>query len=176
MKKSVKKILSLVIMLVLTVGVVGAGYVVKSAGPKVYMGDPVDISAMNAEAYKVKALEQDEEGNYIVYALSPGYYETDMEVAVAFEPTCSTILAVRVVSHGETQGLGSKITEPDYLEQFVEMPAPVTVGGLKAVNPATEEENTNATAYDSVIAATISSKALGKAINNAYFFLNDCVK
>ena len=28
------------------------------------MGDPVDISAMNAEVYKVKALEQDAEGNY----------------------------------------------------------------------------------------------------------------
>ena len=176
MKKSVKKIVSVVAMLVITAGVVAAGYVVKSAGPKVYMGDPVDISGMNTEAYQVTALEQDEEGNYIVYAFGTGYNEgTPIELAVAFDPTAATILAVRIVSQSETNGLGSKIGEEDFLAQFVEMSAPVTTGGLNPINPATEEAASGATSFDGVTAATMSSKGVAKIVNNSYFFLNDCV-
>lgn len=174
MKKSVKKIVSVVAMLVLSAGVVAAGHVVKSAGPKVYMGDPVDIAGMNAETYNVTSLEQDGDGNYIVYGQGVGYNESaQIQLAVAFDPSVSMILGVRVIDQQETNGLGSKIKEEDFLSQFAEMTAPVTVGGLKVINPATEAEVSGATSFDGVTAATISSKGVAKIINASYFFLKD---
>lgn len=59
------------------------------------------------------------------------------------------IMDVAVVSHSETPGLGTRITDPDYLSQFSGMTA-------------------DSEAADTITGATISSKAVNKGIAEAF--------
>ncbi|MFH1678291.1 MAG: RnfABCDGE type electron transport complex subunit G [Candidatus Omnitrophota bacterium] len=87
--------------------------------------------------YKAK----DAEGNLIAYVvITKAYgYSSDIKTVVSISPE-GNIIAVKVLSQGETPGIGSRITEGDFLNQFKD----------KAL---TEE-------FDTITGATISSTAV----------------
>ena len=79
-----------------------------------------------------------------------------MTVMVAFTPD-STIKQIKVTEQGETQGIGSKVAAaPSYWERYVGQPAD---GQLKI----TKDGGT----IDGESGATISSRALAKAVSSA---------
>lgn len=178
MNKMVTKIVGFVVMLLCSAGVIVAAAATKDNSNKLFEGDAVDIGGLDAETYQVTALEQSKDGNYIVHAVGVGYNESaNIELAVVFDPAGENVLKMKVVEQSETKGLGSKIADDEFVSQFDGIAAPVTVGGLLPKNPKAPEEDTGltATGFDSVTAATISSKGVAKIINNAYFFLHDQV-
>ena len=98
---------------------------------------------------------------YEVYDASGAFYGYCVEAAgkgfggniglmVGYGADCS-ILGVRVVSHSETPGLGAKITNDSFLEQYKGQSGSVTLG----------ED------VDAIVGATVSSKAVTQGINQA---------
>lgn len=65
-----------------------------------------------------------------------------------------TVNAVRIVSHSETSGVGSKTTDPAFLDQYGGKRAGITVGS---------GENS----IDAISGATVSSKAVTAGVNEA---------
>lgn len=78
----------------------------------------------------------------------------DISIMVGYNPDGS-ILGVRVVSHSETPGVGSKATEDSFLAQFDGKSGTLTVS--KSGNDD----------IDAISGATISSKAITAAVNCA---------
>ena len=97
----------------------------------------------------------DNGAGYVITSTSKGYGGT-MTVMVAFTPD-SAIKQIKVTEQGETQGIGSKVAAtPSYWERYVGQPAD---GQLKI----TKDGGT----IDGESGATISSKALIRAVNSA---------
>ena len=72
--------------------------------------------------------------------------------------TDGTILSITVLDHKETPGLGTKMTEPEFKEQFTgKNPAKFTLKVKKDGGP-----------VDAITAATISSRAFCDAVQRAY--------
>jgi electron transport complex protein RnfG len=95
--------------------------------------------------------------SYAIKSYSDQGYSGRIEVMVGFELD-GQIREVQVLSHRETPGLGSKITSPDFLDQFAGQYADqfdlhVTKDGGD---------------IDGISGATISSRAVGEAIQTAY--------
>ena len=84
---------------------------------------------------------RDAEGNLIAYVLiAQTYgYASQIRTIVSLDPE-GNIIAVRVLEHGETPGIGSRITEDDFLNQF-------------------ENKDINEQ-FDTITGATISSTAV----------------
>lgn len=92
---------------------------------------------------------------YVITSTSKGYGGT-MTVMVAFSPD-STIKQIKVTEQGETQGIGSKVAgTPSYWERYVGQPAN---GQLKI--------NKDGGTIDAENGATISSRALARAVSSA---------
>lgn len=219
-------------------------------------GTPVDISKMNAKAYQVSEVSVKQDGSYVVQGTAKGF-GSDIKTAVTFDKTGENILSLTIVSQTETAGVGSKITEKEFLNQFNKIAVPIKVADLQVVSPNVEStgesgetaekldenyssaewnaedtsaeantirslyeaglltssmngkelntayadlspeekakinlekanlltstdekeagETVDATTVDAISGATISSKATVTTINNAYFFLKECV-
>lgn len=220
-------------------------------------GTPVDISKMNAKAYQVSEVNVKQDGSYVVQGTAKGF-GSDIKTAVTFDKTGKNILSLKIVSQSETTGVGSRITEKEFLNQFNQIAVPIKVADLQIVSPSAEStgesgndakkldkdysstewnaedtspeantirslydagllessidgeelntayadlsaedkakvnlenanlladsdksktagESTDATTVDAISGATISSKATVTTINNAYFFLKECV-
>lgn len=85
-----------------------------------------------------------------------GGYGGDVVVMVGFDAD-ARVNAVSVLSHSETPGLGARITEPQFLQQFADAhPAQNAVAVAK-----------DGGAIDALTAATISSRAVATAVNTA---------
>ena len=92
---------------------------------------------------------------YVITSTAKGYGGT-MTVMVAFTPD-STIKQIKVTEQGETQGIGSKVAgTPSYWERYQGQPAD---SQLKI----TKDGGT----IDGESGATISSRALAKAVSSA---------
>ncbi|MCI8515908.1 MAG: FMN-binding protein [Hungatella sp.] len=97
-------------------------------------GTAVDISGKNAEAYQVDSVWQQPGGGYLVHASSEGFQST-IQVEVLFDGTGDQIQKVSVLSQGDTEGIGSKITEEGFAAGFAGVKAPVQVGDMDAASP-----------------------------------------
>lgn len=90
-------------------------------------GTPVDISTMDAAAYQVDSVGRLKDGGYIVAGTAYGY-QSDIKVEVTFDAAGAVVQNVQILSQAETEGLGAKITESGFREQFIGQEAPF---GLK---------------------------------------------
>jgi Na+-translocating ferredoxin:NAD+ oxidoreductase subunit G len=104
----------------------------------------------------------DQDGSLISYffiAIGNGF-QAPVKVAVAVDPSFKEVNGIRVLEQSETPGLGAKITENDFYDNFVKL--------LIAANPITcikgdaKKDNGEIKAITS---ATISSKAVADLIN-----------
>ena len=101
---------------------------------------------------------------YVIAATSPNGYGGDLQVALGIT-TDGIIKGFNIVSHGETAGLGSKCTEPDFTSQFANKPASLleyTKTGAAADNE-----------IDAISGATISTNAATEAANAAIVFYQE---
>ena len=91
-----------------------------------------------------------------VRASSPNGYGGPVGIMVGFDPD-GIITGVTVLSITETPGLGAKLAERSFLDQFVGMNAAAAVAVAK-----------DGGEVDAITAATISSRAFCEAVNIAY--------
>lgn len=98
-------------------------------------------------------------GGYAAVSKAKGY-DSDIVVEVSFDKNCETITGISILEQHETQGLGARIAEEEFLGQFNGAVLPVKLGG-----------NAEGSKLDGISGATISSKAVIKAVNRAYEFL-----
>lgn len=118
--------------------------------------EPAQENGTEALVFYPAKLQQTLTG-YAVKSYSDQGYSGRIEIMVGFEMD-GKIREVQVLSHRETPGLGSKITAPDFLDQFKDeypdqFDLRVTKDGGKV---------------DGISGATISSRAVGEAIQTAY--------
>jgi electron transport complex protein RnfG len=99
-----------------------------------------------------------------------GYADT-VRIMFGYSPTCQCIVGIGVVSMRETPGIGDKIlVDKDFLANFAALDARLNAGlnalahEVKTVKHGTK---TNPWQIDAIAGATITSRAVGKAINDA---------
>lgn len=128
--------------------------------------DKAIIDTIKSENAKFVDLKNavDNSGNvlgYVVRTLStiPGY-GGDIEMFVGITPD-GKISGLNVLAHQETSGLGSKVTEPQFKDQFV---------GKDATKEITDGD------YDALTGATKSSVSFSSGVNNAISIYNQHLK
>ena len=103
------------------------------------------------------AKKQDELTGYAIKSFSDQGYSGRIEIMVGFELD-GKMREVQVLSHRETPGLGSKITTVDFLSQFKD----------KYPDDFDLRVTKDGGDIDGISGATISSRAVGEAIQTAY--------
>jgi electron transport complex protein RnfD len=93
--------------------------------PDAASSEPVDLeerlpNRVNNPVFLVKDKEGERMG--IAYVTTPAGFQGDITLAVGLDGDGKHVVAVQVLAHTETAGLGSKITEPDYLRQYERKP------------------------------------------------------
>ena len=99
-----------------------------------------------------------------------GYADT-VRIMFGYSPTCQCIVGIGVVAMRETPGIGDKIlVDKDFLANFAALDARLNAElnalahEVKTVKHGTK---TNPWQIDAIAGATITSRAVGKAINDA---------
>lgn len=94
---------------------------------------------------------------YAVNSYTPKGFSGNISLMAGFKPD-GTIIGISVLNHKETPGLGTKMTEPEFKEQFTgKNPAEFMLKVKK-----------DGGQVDAITAATISSRAFCDAIQRAY--------
>ncbi len=135
------------------------------------------LSVVVPSALEFKIVEKDEESTnendiYIAYSddgketgyavsVSPLGFGGNIDIIVGFSLD-KTITGVEIVNSSETPGLGSKASDKEFKEQFLDKKPPLNV--VK-----NEGENT----ISAISGATITSKAVTSGINTAMTELNN---
>lgn len=99
-----------------------------------------------------------------------GYADT-VRIMYGYSPTCQCVVGIGVVGMRETPGIGDKIiTDKEFLANFVNLDAKLNdelkalANEIKTVKHGTK---TQAWQIDAITGATITSRAVGKAINDS---------
>ncbi len=114
----------------------------------------------------------DEAGNLVGVAAEGGAkgYADIVRVMFGYDPACQCVRNIGVVSMRETPGIGDKIiTDKAFLENFKELDAQLTADMKALANEIRTVKNgskTDAWQIDAIAGATITSRAVGKAIND----------
>ena len=163
--KNVRGILALIIVTALSFGVIaGSRALAKEQGPDQSQGqaqvtEELDVSG----AENIQSAAKTREG-YLVTVKEAGY-GGDIVMEVSFGEDKSTVTGVQVTEQSETEGVGSRITEEEFLSQFAGAKAPVYLPGMTLE---TEEEAETAQAKDLELQdGTYEAKADGPD-NNGY--------
>lgn len=103
-------------------------------------------------------------------AASKGYADV-VRILYGYDTTCQCIIGIGVVSMRETPGIGDKIiTDPAFLKNFEALDVRVNAdlsalaNKVKTVKHGTKQ---NAWEVDAIAGATITSKAVGRGINES---------
>lgn len=102
---------------------------------------------------------------YLFKVNTKGFHgPVDLMIAISSK---GKMTGLKVISHSETPGLGAKIDEDKFKERFKNVPIGKGISMVKTT-PTSENE------VEGVTGATISSKAVGTAVNEAinYFKVN----
>lgn len=115
----------------------------------------------------------DEEGKLAGIALkaeATGYQDV-IRILYGYDPDCQCITGIRVLKMAETPGLGDKIaTDPGFLANFDGLEATLNAAGdalANAIVTVKHGEKTSPWQIDAISGATISSKAIGRMINDS---------
>ena len=76
---------------------------------------------------------------------------------------------MKVLAHSETPGLGAKITEPAFMERVKDLPIAEDIEIVK-VTPSKDNQ------VEGVSGASVSSKAVATAVNDAIRFYKENIK
>ena len=144
--KELRGILALVVVTALSFGVIAGSRVLSTD----LAGDSAEEESAVIEEYDVSGADGIEsaaqtENGYEVTARTKGY-GGDIVLKVAYDTDGQTIQSVEVLEQNETESLGAKIAEPEFLDQFAGVSAPVYLPGMStsASDEASEAPDTSA--------------------------------
>jgi electron transport complex protein RnfG len=95
-------------------------------------------------------------------------YQDVIRLLYGYEPACHCIRGIKILKMTETPGLGDKIAkDPDFLANFEALAVKLGAGGGLAEPITTVKHGTkrNPWEIDAISGATVSSVAVGKALN-----------
>ncbi|MBS6398205.1 MAG: FMN-binding protein [Clostridiales bacterium] len=131
--KNVRGILALVLVTALSFGVIVGSKALsenmgENADQTAQAGDKVlEELAVDGAEHIEKAVKT--ENGYMVTVRTAGY-GGDIVMNVSFDETAETVTKVEVTEQNETENLGARIAEPEFLSQFEGVKAPVWLPGM----------------------------------------------
>lgn len=123
---------------------------------------PVPANSPIKEIYRST---KDSKTNGFVYTVAPKGYAGEITIMVGIENPSLKITGVKVLSQQETPGLGSKCTEPAFLDQFLNKDLHNLLNVSKNAKQASE--------IQAITSSTITSKAVVSGINLASSHLRE---
>jgi len=116
------------------------------------------IENVNFELYEVF----DDNKNSLGYALpyEGNGFQGKIRLIVGVNKDLTNILGLEVLEQVETPGLGTKVTETPFTNQFINLLVKPQIDWVKGVEPSNPNE------IQAITGATISSKAIVNIINN----------
>ena len=154
--KEVRGILALIVVTALSFGVIAGSRALSvdmagdgAQGGSAAVAEELDVSG----AETIEEAARLEDGAYAVTVRTAGY-AGDIVMRVTFEDDAETIRQVEVLEQNETETLGSRITEPEFLDQFAGAKAPVYLPGMtvEAADASGESGASGAAAEESAAA------------------------
>lgn len=147
--KEVKGILALVVVTALSFGVImGSKALSRDMGGSTASQNTEALEELDVSgAENIEKASRTSDG-YLVTVRTKGYVG-DIVMDVAFDSSASKITSVQVVEQSETDGLGSKIAEPEFLDQFTGAEAPVYLPGMSTDSEGGETAQTEAAPKES---------------------------
>ena len=142
MNKDVKGILALVVVTALSFGVIfGTGKLTKNSGESAAENTGTVQAELDVSgAENIERAVQMDDGSYVVSVKAAGY-GGDIHMDVTFDESGKVINSLAVTEQSETENLGAKITEEEFLSQFSGIEAPVYLPGMTLeVGDAGEEQ------------------------------------
>ncbi len=129
----------------------------------------LDESLLSGRPYVVEAYKGLKDGVVVGYAVkvNPTGYSGSVNIIVGFAVEGNTT-GIIIVSHTETPGLGSKIEEDVFKEQFL---GKKTDGALILVKRIIETDNE----IQAISGATVSSDAVVNGVNTAIMLFNEVI-
>ncbi|MGL5616789.1 MAG: RnfABCDGE type electron transport complex subunit G [Sarcina sp.] len=116
------------------------------------------------EAYKAK--DGENEVGYVFKVTTKGFHgPVDLFVGIAEDK----VTGMKISAHSETPGLGARIEEESFRTKFNDLPIKENIEIVKTA-PTKESQ------IDGISGATVSSKAVGTAINDTIKFYKENVK
>ena len=129
--KTVRGILALVVVTALSFGVIlGSKALAKDTGAGAASQEAKVLEELDTKGAEniQKAVKTDK--GYVVTVKKQGY-ASDIVMKVSFDKAGETVTAVEVTDQNETEGLGAKIADAEFLSQFEGVKAPVVLPGMK---------------------------------------------
>lgn len=176
--KSMKWLISLAVMIVLSAGVIFGSQAIDNMANKKYnehhepgftiaTTEAMDISGYDTASFSVTAVDKalDASGNVVAYVVTGetiGYnQEAPIEMATTISADGTLVCGVEILYQNETEYLGVRIQTDDFKNQFDGRLLPVvsSVGNAKG------------STIDVISKSTISSEAVINGVNNAVDFL-----
>jgi Na+-translocating ferredoxin:NAD+ oxidoreductase subunit G len=123
-----------------------------------------------AASYEQVAVEEmevyqvfDTSGEPVGYAMVTGGngFQSFIKMMIGLSQDLNTITAIEILSHNETPGLGTKITEPEYKDQYLGLSTTPNIVWVKGVEPDAPNE------VQTVTGATISSSTVVEIVDDA---------
>ena len=103
-------------------------------------------------------------------AAATGYQDV-IRILYGYNPACECVTGIKVLKMAETPGLGDKIAfDPEFLKNFEALDAKLNAeqsGLVNAITTVKHGTKTEPWQIDSISGATISSKAIGRMINDS---------
>ena len=140
--KTVRGILALVVVTALSFGVIlGSKALAKDTGAGSASQEAKVLEELDTKGAEniQKAVKTDK--GYVVTVKKKGY-ASDIVMKVSFDEAGETVTAVEVTDQNETEGLGAKIADAEFLSQFEGVKAPVVLPGMKLESESQKEDST----------------------------------
>lgn len=174
--KEVKGFIALIVVTALSFGVIMGS---RTLSQDMTGGGAASGEAAAEEEYDVSGDENVREAvktadGYVVTVSEKGY-ASDIVLKVSFASDKETIEKVEVLEQNETETLGSKIAEPEFLDQFTGVKAPVYLPGMSLEEDGAEapeaEENGQSESLQALEGAALSDgtyEAKGEKDGNGF--------
>ena len=176
--KSMKWLISLAVMIVLSAGVIFGSRAIDELANKKYnehhepgftsaSTEAIDIAGYDTASFNVSAVEKalDASGNvvaYIVTGETVGYnQEEPIEMATTVSADGTLVCGVEIIHQNETEYLGVQIQGENFKNQFKGRLLPVV----------SSADTAKGSTIDVIARSTISSEAVIDGVNNAVDFL-----
>lgn len=119
---------------------------------------PLDSSfAASESGVKVESVYKGNGGGFVISSVCTEGYGGDVKVMVGISPDLK-VKQIKIMSMSETPGLGAKAEETDFLNQY---------NGLEKGISVVKNQTPSGSEIQAISGATITSKAVTKAVNAA---------
>lgn len=115
------------------------------------------INKIDFEAYKVRSQDSEVIGYALVF--EGNGFQGKIRLICGLSKDLQKILSLEILEQVETPGLGTKVTESPFIDQFKQLETAPVINWVKGVEPSKPNE------IQAITGATISSKAVVNILN-----------